>query len=184
MVEAGSDLARFVGKALGTVPEDAVGLLGGDYLHNLRIRNLGKITRKTEEILRMRMDAPALLEQAGVEVSLNTDDWITDSRLLRRTAAIAMRHGLSRDGALRAITLTAAKHLGLDDRVGSLEPGKDADLVVLSGDPLSTYTRVLETWVEGQQVYDASNPEHAKYDVGGWHVYNPSPLQQHDGCLR
>ena len=137
-----------------------------------------------EEILRMRMDAPALLEQAGVEVSLNTDDWITDSRLLRRTAAIAMRHGLSRDGALRAITLTAAKHLGLDDRVGSLEPGKDADLVVLSGDPLSTYTRVLETWVEGRQVYDASNPEHAKYDVGGWHVYNPSPLQQHDGCLR
>ena len=56
--------------------------------------------------------------------------------------------------------------------------------VVLTGDPLSTYTRVLETWVEGRQVYDASNPEHAKYDVGGWQVYNPSPLQQHDGCLR
>ncbi len=54
LVEAGSDLASFVGKALGTVPEDTVGLLGGDYLHDLRIRNLDKIARKTEEILRER----------------------------------------------------------------------------------------------------------------------------------
>ncbi len=54
VVEAGSDIARFVGKALGTVPQDAVGLLGGDYLHELRIRNLDKISRKTEEILRKR----------------------------------------------------------------------------------------------------------------------------------
>ncbi len=54
LVEAGSDLASFVGKALGTVPEDTVGLLGGDHLHELRIRNLDKISRKTEEILRER----------------------------------------------------------------------------------------------------------------------------------
>ncbi len=54
LVEAGSGLARFVGKVLGTVPEDAVGLLGGDYLHDLRIRNLDKISGKTEEILRER----------------------------------------------------------------------------------------------------------------------------------
>ena len=54
LVEAGSDLAKFIGKALGTAPEDAVGLLGGDYLHDLRIRNLDKISRKTEEILRDR----------------------------------------------------------------------------------------------------------------------------------
>ncbi len=54
LVEAGSDLARFLGKALGTVPEDTVGLLGGDYLHDLRIRNLDRISRKTEEVLRDR----------------------------------------------------------------------------------------------------------------------------------
>ncbi len=54
LVEAGSDLASFVGKALGTVPEDTVGLLGGDHLRELRIRNLDKISRKTEEILRER----------------------------------------------------------------------------------------------------------------------------------
>lgn len=135
-----------------------------------------------EEILRMRMDAPAILERAGVEVSLNTDDLITDSRLFRRTAAIAVRHGMTREGALAAITLTGAKQLGLDDRIGSLEPGKDADLVILTGDPLSTYTRVLETWVEGERVYDASNPEHAKYAVGGWQVYQPAWRQAHEGC--
>ena len=54
LIEPGTDLARFVGKALDTVPEDAVGLLGGDYLHELRLRNLDKISRKTEEILRKR----------------------------------------------------------------------------------------------------------------------------------
>ena len=53
-VESGSDLARFVGKALGTVPEDAVGLRGGDHPHELRIRVMDKISRKTEEILRKR----------------------------------------------------------------------------------------------------------------------------------
>jgi imidazolonepropionase-like amidohydrolase len=124
-----------------------------------------------EEILRMRMDAPALLEAAGVDVSLNTDDYITDSRLFLRTAALAVRHGMSREGALEAVTLAPARHLGIADRVGSIEPGKEADLVVLSGDPLSVHTQVLQTWVEGERVYDASDPEHAKYAVGGWQVY-------------
>jgi len=54
LVEAGSDLARFLGKALGTVPEDTVGLLGGDYLHELRLRNLDKVSRNAEESLRKR----------------------------------------------------------------------------------------------------------------------------------
>lgn len=137
-----------------------------------------------EEILRMRMDAPALLERAGVDVSINTDDWITDSRLLLRTAAIAVRHGMTREGALEAVTLAGARHLGLDDRVGSIEPGKDADLVVLSGDPLSVRARVLETWVEGRRVYDASDPEHEKYARGGWQVYRMAAGHEHGGCWR
>lgn len=137
-----------------------------------------------EEILRMRMDAPALLERAGVDVSINTDDWITDSRLFLRTAAMAVRHGMSREGALEAVTLAAARHLGLEERIGSLEPGKDADLVVLSGDPLSVRTRVLETWVEGERIYDASNPEHEKYARGGYNVYRTSAEHVHAGCWR
>lgn len=137
-----------------------------------------------EEILRMRMDGPALLAQAGVDVSLNTDDPITDSRLFLRTAAIAVRHGLSREAALEAVTLASARQLDLDDRIGSIEPGKDADLVVLSGDPLSVHTQVLQTWVEGEQVYDASNAEHSKYNVGGWQVYRTSAEHVHVGCWR
>ena len=137
-----------------------------------------------EEILRMRMDAPALLERAGVAISINTDDWITDSRLLFRTAAIAVRNGMTREGALRALTIVPAGQLGLDDRIGSIEPGKDADLVVLSGDPFAVRTHVLETWVEGHQVYDASNPDHAKYAVGGYGVYPASAGGHHDGCWR
>jgi len=137
-----------------------------------------------EEILRMRMDGPALLEQAGVDVSINTDDWITDSRRLLRTAAIAARHGMSREGALEAVTLAPARHLGLEDRIGSLEPGKDADLVVLSGDPLSVYSRVLQTWVEGEQIYDATNPQHEKYAYGGWKVYRGAAGHAHAGCWR
>ena len=137
-----------------------------------------------EEILRMRMDAPALLERAGVAVSINTDDWITDSRLLLRTTAIAVRNGMTREGALRAVTLVPAAQLGLEDRIGSIEPGKDADLVVLSGDPFSVRTRVLETWVEGRRVFDASNPEHAKYVSGGYGVYPASAGHLHDGCWR
>jgi len=137
-----------------------------------------------EEILRMRMDAPALLERAGVAVSLNTDDYILDSRLFLRQAALAVRAGMTRDGALRALTLVPARQLGLDGRVGSLEPGKDADLVILSGDPLSARTQVLETWVEGTRIYDASDPEQARYAVGGWGVYPASAAHVHDGCWR
>lgn len=132
----------------------------------------------------MRMDAPAILERAGVDVSLNTDDWITDSRLFLRTAAMAVRAGMSREGALEAVTLAPARQLGLDDRIGSLEPGKDADLVILSGDPFSVHTQVLETWVEGERVYDASDPEHRTYAVGGWRVYPPGHVHEHIGCWR
>ena len=57
--------------------------------------------------------------------------------------------------------------LGLDDRIGSLTIGKDADLVILSGDPLSAYSRVLETWVEGQKAFDLSKPEDSLYAEGG-----------------
>lgn len=136
-----------------------------------------------EEILRMRMDAPALLERAGVAISVNTDDWITDSRLFLRTAAIAVRFGMTREGALRAVTLTPAEQLGLEDRIGSLEAGKDADLVLLSGDPFSVYTRVEETWVEGRRVYDADDPAHRVYATGGYRVY-PASAAEHDhaGC--
>jgi imidazolonepropionase-like amidohydrolase len=110
---------------------------------------------------------PAILEKAGVLVGFHTDDPITDSRLFIRSAALAVRAGMTRKGALEAVTIANAKILGLDARVGSLEPGKDADFILLSGDPLSVYTHVEETWVEGKKVFDRSRPEDHLYAVGG-----------------
>jgi imidazolonepropionase-like amidohydrolase len=112
----------------------------------------------------------AELERLGAPqlVAFHTDDWITDSRLFLRSAALAVRAGVSRETALAGLTLNAAKMLDLADRIGSLEPGKDADFVVLSGDPLSVYTRVEQTWVEGTKVFDLAIEEDRVWADGGW----------------
>ena len=109
-----------------------------------------------------------VLERAGVPVAFHTDDGITDSRLFLRMAALGVRAGMSRGAALEAVTLAGARMLDLQDRIGSLRPGKDADFVVLSGDPFSVYTQVLETWVEGVKVFDRSDPKDRLYAVGGY----------------
>jgi imidazolonepropionase-like amidohydrolase len=109
----------------------------------------------------------AVLEKAGAAVGLHTDDSVTDSRLFLRSAALAVRAGMTREGALRAVTIANARMLGLEARVGSLEPGKDADFIVLSGDPLSVYTEVEQTWIDGAKVFDLSNPADRLYARGG-----------------
>lgn len=120
------------------------------------------------ETVDVSMTNGAALEKAGALVGFHTDDYITDSRFFLRSAGLAVRHGMSRERALHAMTLAGAEMLDLKDRVGSLEPGKDADFIVLSGDPLSVYTKVLETWVEGVKVFDRSRPEDRLYAVGGY----------------
>ena len=114
------------------------------------------------------------LEDAGARVALHTDDYITDSRLFLRMAAMAVRAGMSREGALRSLTLAPAEMLDLDDRVGSLEPGKDADFAILSGDPFSVYTRVQETWIEGRRVFDLDDPDQRAVAEGGYGALAPS----------
>jgi imidazolonepropionase-like amidohydrolase len=113
----------------------------------------------------------AALEQAGAAVGIHTDDYVTDSRLFLRSAAFAVREGMSREKALEALTLANAKMMRIDNRVGSLKRGKDADLVILSGDPFSVYTHVEETWIEGQKIWDRSNPEDKKIATGGYGVF-------------
>ena len=110
----------------------------------------------------------SVLEKAGVLVAFHTDDWITDSRLFFRTPALAMRAGMSREGALKSLTLAGARILDLEKRIGSLEAGKDADFILLSGDPFSVYTKVLETWVEGKKVFDRNDPKDRLSAVGGY----------------
>ncbi|MCB9914802.1 MAG: amidohydrolase family protein [Planctomycetes bacterium] len=109
------------------------------------------------------------LERAGAArlVAFHTDDWITDSRLFLRSAALAVRAGCSRETALAGLTLNPARMLDLQDRIGSLERGKDANLIVLSGDPLSVYTVVEETWVRGERVFDLDDERDRLWAEGG-----------------
>ena len=121
----------------------------------------------------------AALEAAGVLTAYHTDDPIVDSRFFLREAALGVRAGLSREAALKSLTLAGAEMLGLGDRVGSLEVGKDADLIVLTGDPLSIYTHVEQTWVDGEKVYDYTDPEDRPYATGGYEVYRTSASAAH-----
>jgi len=128
---------------------------------------------KLEALYLTAESAPAL-EQAGVPVAFHTDDWITDSRHFMRMAALGVRAGMSRESALRALTQAGADMLDLGDRVGSLTPGKDADFVILSGDPFSVRTRVLETWVEGQRRFDLDDPDDRLLAEGGFNALTPT----------
>ncbi len=123
------------------------------------------------EASRYSLTMAAALHRAGVQVAIHTDDAITDSRYFLRSGALAVRFGLEEDVALAALTKNGAEMLGLAARVGTLEVGKDADFVVLSGDPLSIWTQVLETWVEGSKVFDLNDPEQRRWAVGGYQVY-------------
>ncbi len=120
------------------------------------------------EAVNLIFETGGQLERAGVRTAFHTDDWITDSRLFFRMAALGVRAGMSREAALEALTIRGAEMMDLQDRVGTLTPGKDADFIVLSGDPFSVYTRVEETWVEGEQVFDLDDDEDRLYAEGGY----------------
>jgi imidazolonepropionase-like amidohydrolase len=130
-----------------------------------------------------RLETPAILDRAGVAVAISTDDSVTDSRFLLRSAALAVRGGLPEETALEAVTIVPARMLDLEARIGSLEPGKDADFAILSGAPFSAWTRVEETWVEGEQVFDRTG-ETGRFQAGGYRVYREreSGLAHLDSC--
>jgi imidazolonepropionase-like amidohydrolase len=122
------------------------------------------------EVAGLLEENAALLDKAGALVAINTDDAVTESRFFLRTGAIAVRGGLSEDAALRALSINGAKMLHLDKRLGSLEAGKDADFVVLSGAPFSVYTQVLQTFIDGKCVFDRSKHLDWTYQAGGFAV--------------
>lgn len=120
------------------------------------------------EASELNYETGATLEKAGVRVAFHTDDWITDARLFLRMGAIAVRAGMSREGALKALTIRGAEMMDLADRIGTLDTGKDADFIILSGDPFSVYTKVEQTWVEGTKVFDRSDEKDRLYAEGGF----------------
>jgi imidazolonepropionase-like amidohydrolase len=93
-----------------------------------------------------------ILMEAGVTVSLHSDNSQIASRM-NWEAGKLLRTGLTEEQALTTVTINAAKVLAIDDRVGSLEAGKDADFVIWSGNPLSQFTRAEQTWIDGRQYF-------------------------------
>jgi imidazolonepropionase-like amidohydrolase len=108
---------------------------------------------KTPETQALTFQTAVVLSKAGVDIALSTGHPSRPIRYLCLEAALAVRAGLDQQTALRAITLHAAAAIGLSDRLGSIERGKDADLAVLDGDPLLPSARVTHTFVQGQLVY-------------------------------
>lgn len=93
------------------------------------------------------------LTRNGVEVCIMTDADVVQQEYLRFQAAIAIKYGMEPLEALKAITINPAKLVGMEDRIGSLEIGKDADLVIFDGDPFAFKTSVLKVFINGKTVY-------------------------------
>lgn len=110
-------------------------------------------TRSKVELRQRSLENPGKLAEAGVEISIITDHPVVPINFLIYQAALAMKEGLDRETALRSVTINPAKVLGLEDRIGSLETGKDADIVLWSGDPLDVMQRALTVWIGGREVY-------------------------------
>ena len=110
-------------------------------------------SRSKVELRNRSLANPGRLAAAGVEISIITDHPVVPINFLVYQAALAVKEGLDPVIALRAITIHPATVMGVADRVGSLEVGKDADLVVWSGDPLDVMSRALTVYIAGREVY-------------------------------
>jgi imidazolonepropionase-like amidohydrolase len=109
------------------------------------------LTGKSKQELKDRsLDAAPALERAGVVFGFTTDHPVIPAYSLPLCAAYAVGAGMSREGALRALTFDAARVIGLEQRIGSLEAGKDADCFLTTGDLFDPRSRVLLTLVDGQ----------------------------------
>jgi imidazolonepropionase-like amidohydrolase len=107
-------------------------------------------------------DNPAMMHAQGVLTSVNSDS--NDlARRLNTEAAKSMKYGnMSAEDALKLVTIFPARQLRIDNKVGSLEAGKDADFVIWNGPPLSNYTRVNQTWIDGRKYFDRAEDEVAR----------------------
>lgn len=110
-------------------------------------------TRSKVELRQRHLRNPGLLAAAGVTIAITTDHPVVPINFLVHQATLAVKEGLDRDEALRALTINPARIMGLDDRVGSLAVGKDADVVIWSGDPLDVMSRAQQVFVGGREVY-------------------------------
>ena len=111
--------------------------------------------RSKWEMRELSFATPKALYEAGVKFAIQTDAVGSTIAFLPLCAGMAVKHGLPYDEALKAITITPAEIIGVDDRVGSIEKGKDADLRILDGDPLELRTKVEMVIIDGEIVHRA-----------------------------
>ena len=110
-------------------------------------------SRSKVEVRNRSLRNPGILAKAGVKIAITTDHPVVPIEFLVHQATLAVKEGLDTDTALKALTVNPAEILGLDDRVGALKPGLDADVVLWSGDPLDVMSRALRVYVGGREVY-------------------------------
>ncbi|HOB19599.1 MAG TPA: amidohydrolase family protein, partial [Candidatus Atribacteria bacterium] len=108
--------------------------------------------RSKIELRNMTFKAPGILSKAGIKVAMMTDHPVIPEQHLAVCAAIAVREGMDEMEALKSITINAAEITGIADRVGSLEAGKDADIVIYDGHPLDFRTKAVWVFVNGEAV--------------------------------
>ena len=106
------------------------------------------------ELANKSFETPGVLSRAGVQVSIITDSPVIPQQYLGMCAGLAVKAGMDRFDALKAITINPAKHLGIADRVGSLEVGKDADIVIVDGDILDSSAVVRTVLLNGEVVVE------------------------------
>ena len=111
--------------------------------------------RSKPELKEQSFKNPGVLSKAGVKFGLTTDHPVIPLQYLPLCASLAVKSGMDREEALRSITITPAQILGIDSRVGSVEAGKDADIVVTDGDPLDIKTNIVKVFIDGENVLEA-----------------------------
>ena len=109
--------------------------------------------RSKPELKNLSFDNPRILNEHGILFSITTDHPETPIQYLPLCASLAHKHGLPYIQALKALTVNAAKILGIDDKVGMIRQGMDADIVVFDNDPLDIYSNVIMTVIDGKVVY-------------------------------
>lgn len=109
--------------------------------------------RSKVELKNLTFDTPRVLAETGVKVALMTDAPVIPLKHLLLCAQFAVKHGMDEDEALRAVTSNPAEIIGIQDRVGSLTPGKDGDLVVFDRNPLDFHAQVLAVLVNGELAF-------------------------------
>lgn len=105
------------------------------------------------ELKNKGFETPGILAKAGCQVSIITDAPVIEQRFLSHCVGKAISEGLDEFAGLQSITINAAKHIGIEDRVGSIEEGKDGDLVLVKGNPFALDTKVLYTIIDGEVRY-------------------------------